>query len=113
MQSSLGQRTTGVKPLRLKPGLTRLRLLVILGVSRHYTAGEACMPRTFSRQCPHCTRQVTWPDTSTYPFCSERCQLIDLGAWASGAYRIPCESLDEEEAWLETDNPEGEGEAEC
>jgi uncharacterized protein len=70
------------------------------------------MRRTFSRQCPHCTRQVTWPDTPTYPFCSERCQLIDLGAWASGAYSIPCEPLDEEELWLETDDPEAEGEAE-
>jgi len=70
------------------------------------------MRRTFSRQCPHCTRQVTWPDTPTYPFCSERCQLLDLGAWASGAYRIPCEPLDEEEPWLAPDDSEGEGEAE-
>lgn len=23
------------------------------------------------------------------PFCSERCRLIDLGAWASESYRIP------------------------
>ncbi|MDR2113454.1 MAG: DNA gyrase inhibitor YacG, partial [Candidatus Accumulibacter sp.] len=23
------------------------------------------------------------------PFCSERCKLIDLGAWASEAYRVP------------------------
>ena len=112
MQSSLGQRTAGVKPLRLYHGLTRPCLLVILGVMGEHVAGEKCMRRTFSRQCPHCTRQVTWPDTPTYPFCSERCQLIDLGAWASGEYRIPCEPLGEEEAWVETDDPEGEGEAE-
>ena len=82
------------------------------GAEGEHVAGEEYMRRTFSRQCPHCTRQVTWPDTPTYPFCSERCQLIDLGAWASGAYRIPCEPLDEEEPWLETDGPEGEGEVE-
>jgi len=70
------------------------------------------MRRMFSRQCPHCTRQVTWPDTPTYPFCSERCQLIDLGAWASGEYRIPVEPLGEEEGWSEADVPEGEGEEE-
>jgi endogenous inhibitor of DNA gyrase (YacG/DUF329 family) len=23
------------------------------------------------------------------PFCSERCRMIDLGAWASEAYRVP------------------------
>ncbi len=47
------------------------------------------MQRTYNRQCPHCSRMVTWPDTPTYPFCSERCRLIDLGAWASEDYRIP------------------------
>ena len=112
MQSSLGQHTAGVKPLRRYPGLTPPCLLVILALRGDHIAVEERMRRTFSRQCPHCTRQVTWPDMPTYPFCSERCQLIDLGAWASGAYRIPCEPLDEEEPWLETDNPEGEGEAE-
>ncbi len=54
------------------------------------------MQRTFDRQCPHCSRQVTWPDTPTYPFCSERCRLIDLGAWASGDYRIPGDPVPEE-----------------
>ena len=98
--------------MALSIGLTRPCLLVILGVMGEHVAGEERMRRTFSRQCPHCTRQVTWPDTPTYPFCSERCQLIDLGAWASGEYRIPCEPLDEEEPWLETDDSEGEGEAE-
>jgi endogenous inhibitor of DNA gyrase (YacG/DUF329 family) len=92
--------------------LTRLWLLVILGATGEHAAGEERMRRTFSRQCPHCTRQVTWPDTPTYPFCSERCQLIDLGAWASGEYRIPGEPLVEEEGWSEADVPEGEGEEE-
>ncbi|MGE3541053.1 MAG: DNA gyrase inhibitor YacG [Candidatus Tectimicrobiota bacterium] len=61
------------------------------------------MRRMFSRQCPHCTRQVQWPDTPTYPFCSERCQLIDLGLWANEEYRIPGERLTEEERWSGTD----------
>jgi len=31
-----------------------------------------------------------WEPESPYrPFCSERCKLIDLGAWASESYRIP------------------------
>jgi endogenous inhibitor of DNA gyrase (YacG/DUF329 family) len=33
---------------------------------------------------------VEWSPTSRWrPFCSERCKLIDFGAWASGTYRIP------------------------
>ena len=71
------------------------------------------MRRTFSRQCPHCTRQVTWPETSTYPFCSERCRLIDLGLWASGEYRIVGEASTEEAGWLETDVSTEAGEEVC
>ena len=29
------------------------------------------------------------PANKFRPFCSERCKLIDLGAWASESYRIP------------------------
>jgi hypothetical protein len=59
------------------------------------------MERIFRRQCPQCSRLVTWPDTPTYPFCSERCRLIDLGAWAEGEYRIPSEAMPDDEAWPE------------
>jgi endogenous inhibitor of DNA gyrase (YacG/DUF329 family) len=31
-----------------------------------------------------------WDAANRYrPFCSERCRVIDLGAWASESYRIP------------------------
>jgi len=40
--------------------------------------------------CPTCDKQVLWtPDSVWRPFCSERCKLIDLGAWASEKYRVP------------------------
>jgi endogenous inhibitor of DNA gyrase (YacG/DUF329 family) len=40
--------------------------------------------------CPHCGTPVEWTPKSRWrPFCSERCRLIDLGAWASEAYRVP------------------------
>jgi endogenous inhibitor of DNA gyrase (YacG/DUF329 family) len=40
--------------------------------------------------CPHCGKAVEWSPASRWrPFCSERCKMIDLGAWASEAYRIP------------------------
>lgn len=42
--------------------------------------------------CPNCKKQVVWNEQSTYrPFCSERCQQIDLGEWASESYAIPAE----------------------
>jgi len=40
--------------------------------------------------CPRCGRTVEWTSASRFrPFCSERCKLLDLGAWATGSYRIP------------------------
>jgi endogenous inhibitor of DNA gyrase (YacG/DUF329 family) len=42
--------------------------------------------------CPQCGKPVEWTPASRFrPFCSERCKMIDLGAWATGAYRIPTE----------------------
>jgi len=50
--------------------------------------------------CPHCGKPVPWDAGHPYrPFCSERCRLIDLGAWASESYRVPAaETKDEPEA---------------
>jgi uncharacterized protein len=40
--------------------------------------------------CPKCGKPVEWTAASVWrPFCSERCKLIDLGAWASDRYRVP------------------------
>ena len=38
-------------------------------------------------RCPTCKKAVKTTDED-FPFCSERCRLIDLGKWASGAYVI-------------------------
>lgn len=39
--------------------------------------------------CPTCQTEVIWAKESLYrPFCSERCQLIDLGEWANEEKRI-------------------------
>jgi uncharacterized protein len=43
--------------------------------------------------CPTCG-QVVSPRDKDFPFCSERCRIIDLGKWASGAYRISSPALD-------------------
>lgn len=41
-------------------------------------------------ECPTCSKSVEWSETSPFrPFCSDRCRLIDLGAWADEQYAIP------------------------
>ncbi|MEH2921683.1 DNA gyrase inhibitor YacG [Samsonia erythrinae] len=55
-------------------------------------------------KCPTCKQAVVWDASSPYrPFCSKRCQLIDLGEWADEEKRIPSdECVSESEDWSET-----------
>jgi len=39
--------------------------------------------------CPICRQPTTWEGNTWRPFCSERCQVTDLGTWAAEQYRIP------------------------
>jgi endogenous inhibitor of DNA gyrase (YacG/DUF329 family) len=47
-------------------------------------------------KCPTCKREIEWSSSPFRPFCSERCRLIDLGAWLSEQRAIPGEAQDEE-----------------
>lgn len=50
-------------------------------------------------KCPICKKPVpddrTAPGGKFFPFCSERCKLIDLGRWLDGKYQIPVTEEDE------------------
>jgi endogenous inhibitor of DNA gyrase (YacG/DUF329 family) len=50
-------------------------------------------------KCPTCGNQVDYKNNEYRPFCSERCQLLDFGAWADEKYNLPAEtsSLSEED----------------
>ncbi len=42
--------------------------------------------------CPICQKLVPpRAEAIAYPFCSERCQLADLGKWLDGGYIVPTE----------------------
>lgn len=50
-------------------------------------------------KCPYCKKEIIESkieDLSALPFCSKRCKLIDLGAWASEKYVISEEIKDSE-----------------
>ena len=45
-------------------------------------------------KCPECGKKHDYYQSKPWsPFCSERCRLIDLGAWASEEHRIKGESV--------------------
>jgi endogenous inhibitor of DNA gyrase (YacG/DUF329 family) len=54
--------------------------------------------------CPRCGNTVEWsPQNRWRPFCSERCRLIDLGAWATERYRVPV--VEEDDQLQESSEP--------
>lgn len=51
-------------------------------------------------KCPNCGKEVEYEGNEFRPFCSERCKLLDFGAWADGEYNLPSEtSALSEEDW--------------
>ncbi len=43
-------------------------------------------------RCPTCSKTfavATLDDLPSFPFCSARCRLIDLGRWIDGVHAIP------------------------
>ncbi len=52
--------------------------------------------------CPICGKPS---EKEQFPFCSPRCQRIDLGRWLGEAYRVPIADSDDLD---EAENPEPE-----
>ena len=45
--------------------------------------------------CPQCGGPSTFAKANKFrPFCSERCKLHDLGAWASESFRVEVQEHD-------------------
>jgi endogenous inhibitor of DNA gyrase (YacG/DUF329 family) len=59
----------------------------------------------FKLRCPICKKAVKSAEPD-FPFCSERCRLIDLDKWASGGYVISSPVTDGDES-IRDSNPEG------
>ena len=55
-------------------------------------------------QCPRCLKYFIYEMSSSKPFCSSQCQIIDLGHWINEDYRIPAQEI------LKHDPSNGEGE---
>ena len=42
-------------------------------------------------KCPNCGKETEYQGNEFRPFCSERCKMIDFGAWADEKYALPVE----------------------
>ncbi len=54
--------------------------------------------------CAYCRKQPAEP--AWRPFCSQRCQLADLGHWLSGDYRLAGDPLPSDDPDGGSDGPE-------
>ncbi|MBV9217319.1 MAG: DNA gyrase inhibitor YacG [Acidobacteria bacterium] len=62
-------------------------------------------------KCPHCGTKTEFEGNEFRPFCSERCKLLDFGAWADEEYALPAETVElteEDMAVLEHSAERGE-----
>ena len=49
-------------------------------------------------KCPTCKKEIIYSNENPFrPFCSERCKLIDLGAWANEERSVAGPKVDEDE----------------
>ena len=58
------------------------------------------MSQSLTVECPTCGAPVEWSAASPFrPFCSDRCKLIDLGAWAAEDHKIAGSAESEDELY--------------
>ncbi len=50
----------------------------------------------FFLTCPTCGKRFALEETKTPPFCSQRCQMIDLGKWLDEEIGLPLEEGESE-----------------
>lgn len=64
------------------------------------------MSQPLTVECPTCGAPVEWSAKSEFrPFCSHRCKLIDLGAWAAEEHAIPGDNQEDELFSGDLENP--------
>jgi uncharacterized protein len=60
-------------------------------------------------QCPICKKHLPDPAPHAelpkcFPFCSDRCKLIDLGRWLDGKYQVPVVDREDKHGSAEEDD---------
>lgn len=61
------------------------------------------MKKSFKVKCPHCKEEFSYYESESRPFCSERCQSVDMGKWLSEDFKIAGEP-----AYIEDQEDESE-----
>ena len=60
-----------------------------------------------SVRCPICSKRFDSSQSASLPFCSDRCQRLDLGRWLGEEYSVPVERPDEDDAEFDRSDEDG------
>ncbi|HSK02120.1 MAG TPA: DNA gyrase inhibitor YacG [Kofleriaceae bacterium] len=66
------------------------------------------MTASMKGRCPTCRGVALKAGNKLWPFCSERCHLVDLGRWLGEEYRIPAEEADAQGGGIESVTPQSD-----
>ena len=47
------------------------------------------MTKKLTVKCPQCETEFNYYESEFRPFCTERCQQVDLGHWFQESYTVP------------------------
>lgn len=47
------------------------------------------MNKIFKVKCPQCNIEFSYYESEFRPFCTDRCQKVDLGHWFQESYTVP------------------------
>lgn len=64
------------------------------------------MNKSLTIKCPQCEAVFSYYESEFRPFCSKRCQQIDLGHWFQESYVVPTKELTQEESQPKDDHEE-------
>jgi endogenous inhibitor of DNA gyrase (YacG/DUF329 family) len=51
------------------------------------------MKKNLEVKCPQCKTKFNYYDGEFRPFCSDRCQMVDLGQWFNESYTLPSKEV--------------------
>ena len=73
--------------VRIEPLGTTARRITMRATKHENMIAELPAGDTQPTACPSCSDAVP-TDSASFPFCSDRCRLVDLGKWLKGGYTI-------------------------
>ena len=51
------------------------------------------MNKILNVKCPNCKEEFNYYSSEFRPFCTERCQMIDMGHWFNESYALPTKEV--------------------